>query len=83
MSTRENLIESIVSLINSHFDLNVELGEENLPVVTQATPKQDQPLTQFVNQFIQLVENSDCDGKMNYYFGNELDFDSNEEFHRW
>jgi len=83
MSTQENLIESIVELLNNNFDLQVELGEENLPVVVQADQKNSGSITDFVNQFIRLVENTNTEGKLNYYFDNELDFDTPEEFHRY
>ncbi|GIM46369.1 hypothetical protein DNHGIG_19180 [Collibacillus ludicampi] len=81
--TKENLIESIVELINEHFDMQIVLGENDLPIVESAREKTNSSLTNFLNDFINRVDSSDLKGTLNYYFGNELDFDTPEEFHRY
>ena len=82
MSKQDHFIESLVSLVNTHFQLQIERGAENIPIVLHAEKKNQQSITQFTNQLIQLIEHSETEGKLNYYFGNELDFDTPEEMHR-
>ncbi|RXT15201.1 hypothetical protein [Ammoniphilus sp. CFH 90114] len=84
MSTQENLMESIIELVNRHFAMTITLGEENIPVVTSASLKTDESAVQFLNEMIQTVDqNLGAQGKLNYYMDNELDFDTPEEFHRY
>lgn len=83
MKTQENMLESLVELMNKHFDMKVMMGERNLPYVQQARERTDGSVTQFINDFIQLTEGLPLEGKMNYYVDNELDYDTPEEFHRY
>jgi len=75
--------EQLVDLINRHFRLQVATDEENLPVVLHAEAKDEDSLTRFVNDLIQMIEQSDVDGRLNFYTDDELDFDTPEEFHRY
>ncbi|WP_134700459.1 hypothetical protein [Ammoniphilus sp. YIM 78166] len=84
MSTKENLMETIVELVNKHFNMTITLGEDNIPNVTKASLKTEGSATEFLNEMIQAVDQTlGIDGKLNYYFDNELDFDTPEEFHRY
>lgn len=83
VSTKENMIESIIDLINQHFELKIELGEQDIPYVRNSKEKSNGSVTQFCNDLIRLIENSETEGKINYYFENELDFDTPEEYHRY
>ncbi len=77
------MLESLVELINKHFDMKVMMDERNLPYVQKARERTDGSVTQFINDFIQLTEGLPLEGKMNYYVDNELDYDTPEEFHRY
>jgi hypothetical protein len=83
MMLEEHFVETLVSLVNRHFCMEVTLGDENLPTVTHAEPKQGESLTRFLNDLIRLIESAEWEGKINYYFGHELDYDTPEEFHRY
>lgn len=83
MSTNENIVETLIGLLNHHFEMFVELGEDNVPYVTYAYGKTANSTVRFINDLIGLLEDSDLNGKINYYYGNELDFDTPEEFHRY
>ncbi len=84
MSTKENLMETIVELVNKHFNMTITLGDDNVPYVTNASLKTGDSAAVFLNEMIQAVDQTlDIDGKLNYYFDNELDFDTPEEFHRY
>lgn len=79
--TDDALIEELVTAINKHFDLNVELAEGNLPKIKKATIKGS--LEGFLNEVVHIIESTDTDGKLNYYVDHALDFDTPEEYHRY
>lgn len=83
VSTQENMIESIIELLNQHFELHIEQGENNIPTVIHSKERSSGSITQFSNDLIHLIEGSGAEGKINYYFDNELDFDTPEEYHRY
>jgi hypothetical protein len=83
MGKDDQMIEALIGLVNRHFQMQVELGEENVPVVTRAEQKTAHSITQFLNGVIQLVENADAEGTLNYYFDDELDYETSEEHYRY
>jgi|GEM_PF-2066239 len=82
MSTQENIMESLVELMNKHFDMKVSLDEQNVPYIQNAKERETGSVTNFINDFIKLTEGNPVGGKVNYYKDGELDFDTPEEFHR-
>jgi hypothetical protein len=82
VSTKENMIESIIDLLNQHFEFQIEHGEHDIPYVRNSKERSSGSITEFSNDLIRLIEKSETDGKINYYFDNELDFDTPEEYHR-
>lgn len=81
MSNDRKMIESLIDLLNQSFEMEINL-EENTPKVQNAWLKEEQSLEGFLNGFIQLIEKEDTGGALTYYFGDELDFDTPEEYHR-
>ena len=83
MLTNQNVIKSVIELLNRHFDMTITLGEENVPYVTSAKLKTEGSAADFLNELIQTVDQEkELEGQINYYFDNELDYDTPEEFHR-
>jgi predicted DNA-binding ArsR family transcriptional regulator len=83
MFNQTEVIEPIIGLLNKHFQMDIELGQENLPRILQAENRSDGSLTEFINELIRVIEDSETDGRINYYFGDELNYDTPEEFHRY
>lgn len=62
--------------------MSIQLNEKQIPYVTEAYPKEQDSTLQFLNEFINIIEQDETDGMINYYVDNELDFDTPEEYHR-
>ena len=83
MLGQTDVIEPIIGLLNKHFQMDIELGHKNLPQISHAGIKEQNSLTDFINELIHVIEDLETDGKINYYFGDELNYDTPEEFHRY
>ncbi len=83
MSTSESFLEALIALVNRRFSMDIQLGSGNLPVVSRADVKSSDGATDFINALIHLIEHAEVDGKINYYFGNVLDYDTPEECYRY
>lgn len=75
------VLEEIVGALNRNFDMDIEVGEESFPQIQKATMKGS--TEDFLNEILQIIEQSGSEGKLNYYFDNEIDFDTPEEYHRY
>jgi len=82
MPMDERLIESIVSLINQHFNMDITLDQKNCPHIQSAKLK-DTDATGFINEMIKAIEETETTGKLMYYFDNEIDYDTPEKYYRY
>jgi len=82
MSKDERLIESMVSLINQHFNMDITLDHKNCPHIQSAKLK-DTDATGFINEMIKAIEETETTGKLMYYFDNEIDYDTPEKYYRY
>lgn len=82
MANQENIIEAIINQLNEHFNMEIEAGEEGFPYIISANIKDTSSIEDFLNNLLAVIESSDTKGKLMYYFDNELDFDTPEEYHR-
>lgn len=83
MFANQDVIKSVIELLNKHFDMTITLGDENVPYVTSAKLKTGGSASDFLNELIQTIDGEEgLEGQINYYFDNELDYDTPEEFHR-
>lgn len=83
MFSNQHVIKSVIELLNQHFEMTITLGEENVPFVTSARLKTEGAAANFLNELIQTIDQGEgLEGQINYYFDNELDYDTPEEFHR-
>lgn len=82
MAKDENLIESIVSLVNQHFSMDITVDQENFPHIQSAKLKDDDAAN-FINDMLKTIEKRKTTGALMYYYDNEIDFDTPEEYHRY
>lgn len=78
---QDQMIEELIATINKHFDMDIEMNDDNMPVIKKASAKES--LESFLNEVLKVIEDTNTDGKLNYYFDNDLDFDTPEEYHRY
>ncbi|MDW7673933.1 MAG: hypothetical protein SCK28_05265 [Bacillota bacterium] len=82
MNDVEEVIKRLVALVNRNFDMDVVLDQANAPYIQSVKVKRDSSLEDFLNELIGVIEGTNTNGALMYYFGDELDFDTPEEYHR-